>query len=77
MLAIIDFVIYSNWYGSAPYYENVGIYNNVVVYKDGDMEVQSNQICHYRQRTYETDYSDFIKSIDDYHDKYNWTGTLD
>lgn len=74
---IVEFEIYADYFGSAPYYANPYMYNNVVVYKAGNMEVTSTVIHHYRSRTYETDYSDFIKSIDDYHDKYNWSGTLD
>ena len=74
---IVEFEIYTDYFGSAPYYSNPYTDNNVVVYKAGNMEVIRNVMHQYRNRTYETDYSDLIKSIDDYHDKYNWSGTLD
>lgn len=67
---IVEFILYTDYLGSAPYYENVGIDDTVVVYKDGTMEVQRNLINRYRNKYYSNDY-DFIKSIDDYGDKYN------
>ena len=68
---IVEFVLYTDYSGSAPYYKNVGIYDTVVVYKDGTMEVQRNLINLYRSKYFSNDFSDFIKSIDDYGDKYN------
>ena len=67
---IVEFILYTDYLGSAPYYENVGIDDTVVVHKDGTMEVQRNLINRYRNKYYSNDY-DFIKSIDDYGDKYN------
>ena len=57
--------------GCAPYYENFGVNDNVVVYKNGTMDVASNLIRLYRSKTYQTDYSGFIEAIDDYHGQYN------
>lgn len=68
---IVEFEIYTDYFGSAPYYVNPGMHNNIVVYKDGDMKVQSSVINKYRNITYNTDYSDFIESIDDCHGAYN------
>lgn len=68
---IVEFILYTDYYGSAPYYQNVGIDDTVVVHKDGTMEVQKNLINLYRSKYYSNDFSDFIKSIDDYGDKYN------
>lgn len=68
---IIEYELYTDYMGSAPYYENCGANNNVVVYKNGTMDVASNLIRMYRNRTYQTDYSDFIETIDDYHGQYN------
>ena len=67
---IVEFILYTDYLGSAPYYQNVGIDDTVVVYKDGTMEVQRNLINLYRNKYYSNDF-DFIKSIDDYGDKYN------
>ena len=73
---IIEFELYTDYRGSAPYYENVGINNTVVVYKNGKMAVESDLIRAYRSKTYQTDYSDFIQAIDDYHGYYNCTEKL-
>ncbi len=68
---IVEFVLYTDYFGSAPYYQNVGMDDTVVVYKDGKMEVRRNLINLYRSKYYSNDFSNFIKSIDDYGDKYN------
>ena len=68
---LVEFVLYTNYMGSAPYYEDFCVYDTVVVYNDGEMEVQTNPIDRYRGRTYETDFSNFIKDIDDYCGYYN------
>ncbi len=68
---IIEFDLYTDYMGSAPYYENVGVNNNVIVYKNGTMDVSNSLIQAYTSKTYQTDYSNFIKAIDDYHGYYN------
>ena len=69
---IIEFELYTDYYGSAPYYEDVGVYDTVVVYDDGTMEVEaSNLIRAYRSKTYQTDYAGFIQTVDDYRGYYN------
>ncbi len=68
---IVEVVLYTDYFGSAPYYQVVGIDDTVVVFKDGSMEVQSNLINRYRSKYYSNDFSDFIESIYDYSDKYN------
>ena len=42
----------------------------------GIMDVASNLIRMYRNKTYQTDYSDFIEAIDDYHGQYNYAEKL-
>lgn len=68
---IVEFVLYTDYYGSAPYYQHVGIDDTVVVFKDGSMKVQYNLINRYRMKYYSNDFSGFIESITDYSDKYN------
>ena len=68
---IIEYELYTDYMGTAPYYENCGVNNNVVVYKNGTMDIASNLIRTYRNKTYQRDYSSFIKAIDDYHGYYN------
>lgn len=74
---VIEFELYTDFFGSSPYYSNASLYNNVIVYdKDGSMEVASNVINQYRNKTFVTDFSDFIESIVDYRDEYNYTKNL-
>jgi hypothetical protein len=68
---IIEYVLYTDYLGSGPYYENIGLNNNVVVYKNDTMEVKSDVIRRYRSTTYQTDFSSFIEDIDDYCCQYN------
>ena len=68
---IIEYELYTDYMGSAPYYENCGVKNNVVVYKNGTMDVTNSLIRMYRSKTYQTDYSGFIEAIDDYQGQYN------
>ena len=68
---IIEYELYTDYMGSAPYYENCGVYNNVVVNKNGTMDVKNSLIRIYRNKTYQTDYSSFIAAIDDYNSQYN------
>lgn len=68
---IIEFELFTDLFGSAPYYMNTTYNNNVVVYKNGTMAVATNMINKYRSYTYNTDYSGFMESIDDYKGQYN------
>ena len=68
---IIEFDIYTDLYGSAPYYADAGLDDCVVVYKNGAMDVVRNVIQTYRNTTYQSDFSAFIETIDDYHEQYN------
>jgi hypothetical protein len=74
---IVEFELYTDYYGSAPYYVNVGRLDSVTVYKDGTMEVNPmNPILVYSRATYTTDFSDFIGAITDYGTQYNQTAKL-
>ena len=68
---VVEFVLFTNYFGTAPYYSDAGLYNNVIVYKDGTMEVTNNYFKRYREVTFNSDFSDIIESIDDLDDKYN------
>jgi len=68
---IVEFIIYSDYFASAPYYMNIGLYDTVVFYDDGYTEVTRSMLNIYRARTYEADLSNIIKSIEDLGDKYN------
>ncbi len=69
---IIEFVLYTDYMGSSPYYFSAGLWDSVVVYKNGDMEVtSSNQLLAFARKNYSYDYSNIIKAINDHGDKYN------
>ncbi len=68
---VIEFVLFTDYFGSAPYYSSVGLSDNVIVYKDGDMKVGKNAFDNYRVNNFITDYSNIIESIDDCGDEYN------
>ena len=73
---IVEYELYTDFYSSAPYYINVGMYNNVVVYNDGTMEVQSNVIRNYFNKTFDYECPDFIDKIEDLKDEYNCSKRL-
>ena len=68
---VVDFVIFSDMYGTAPYYIDAGYLNNVVVYKDGTMEVTNNYVLQVARRTYNFDLSNILDEVKDYNDLYN------
>ena len=75
---IIEFEIYEDSKGSAPYYLHAGTYNCVVVYDDGKMEVRERNpltsAFYLSENGY--DFSKVIESVKDYGDKYNCKETL-
>jgi len=69
---IIEFVLYTDYYGLSPYYLMAGVSDSVIVYEDGDMEVSKTHLLYqYFKMFYVSDYSEFVKDIIDYGDKYN------
>lgn len=63
---IVEFILFSNYMNSAPYYENAGIHDSVVFYKDGSAEVlMNNPFQRHRSITYDSDFSSIIESIED------------
>jgi len=74
---IVEFVLYTDYYGSAPYYiQTAGVMDTVIVYKDGRMEVGSNPLKAYSQQYYSWDYSSFVASVEDLGSQYNMTENL-
>ena len=69
---IVEFMLYSDLLGMAPYYQETGNWDCVVVYKDGSMEVPVNHpFDDYRARTYSTDVSGMIDAVIDFSQEYN------
>ena len=75
---VVEFVIFTDYFGSAPYYWETTSNNCVLVHKDGTMTVPTANIFNrYRSLTYENDFSDIIESIEDCGDEYNCVKDLD
>ena len=66
-------MLFTDDFGAAPYYGNAGTYDRVIVYKDRTMEVSRGLITAYRNRNYQTDFTDIIESVDDDQGAYNCT----
>ena len=74
---IIEFVLYTDYFGSAPYYSLATTADTVVVYDNGDMEVYPQNLLRlYSAKHFSYDYSDIVKSVEDYGDKYNCVRNL-
>ena len=70
----IDFEIYSDYFGSAPYYVNVGIGDMVLIKENGSISVEWSDAFHaYSQWCFSYDYSDLIESVEDCGSYYNQT----
>ena len=69
---IIEFVLYTDYFGSAPYYSSIGLSDSVIVYGNGAMEVSGRNLLEvYRAHTFDSDFSDIVKEVYDCRDKYN------
>lgn len=63
---VYEFILLDNYFGTSPYYMCSHMLNNVVLYKDGTLEVLPRSIFNdYRARTYTVDFSGIIESIED------------
>ena len=72
LYCVIDFVLLSDYYGTAPYYTDIGMYTSVLVYRDGKIENASRSPFElYRSRTYSADFSAIISSVHDCGTEYN------
>lgn len=67
---LIDFILFSNYSGTAPYYNSVDLYDTVTVYKDGTMDCDIDVFSTYIG-TYGIDFTGLIESIEDYGDQFN------
>ena len=69
---IVEFMLYSDLMGAAPYYQDAGAWDCVAVYEDGSMEVlMENLFSHYTSRTYSLDFSGIIADVVDLNQDYN------
>lgn len=71
---VVEFVLYTDYRGSAPYYSNVHLADSVVFYTDGSYEVFNRNLFEtYSANVYSWDYSDFIAEIHDLKSGFNET----
>ena len=66
---IVEFVLFSDYFGSAPYYVNAGIMDSVAIYKDGTCKMV--KIKDYYARTYDYKLSAINYDVVDLEDKFN------
>ena len=72
----VEFFLLSDYYDTAPYYENVGVFDCVTVTRDGQYAVVNNPIRQYRAITYNFDYTPIIQSVSDRGSDFNRVFTL-
>ena len=74
---VIEFEIYSDYFATAPYYYSLDKHDQVIVYKDGKMEVPTKDVFKNSTMQNKENISKVIESIDDYGDKYNCIETIE
>ena len=68
---IVEFILFTDYYGNAPYYSEAVVSNVAVIYKNGNAEITGDLFRRYSSATYSYDYSNIIKNIVDCGGKYN------
>ena len=74
---VIEFEIYSDYFSTAPYYYSIDMHDQVIVYKDGKMEVPNKDVFKNSTMQSKESMEKVIASIDDYGDKYNYIENLE
>ena len=67
----VEFVLYTDYFGSEPYYGNAWIDNCAIVYTNGAIQISREPLDLYRSRSYNMDYSRIIEEIVDLGAEYN------
>lgn len=69
---IVEFVLYSDAMGLAPYYQQAGNWQCVLIHKDGSTEtVMVHPFDEYRARTYSLDLSGIVENVIDLNQTHN------
>ena len=69
---VVEFMLLSDYYVTAPFYERAGVYECVVFHKDGTFEVQQVSPLHtYRANYFETDFSGIVARVSDRNADFN------
>ncbi len=72
MVCFVEFMLLSDYMQTAPYYMNTGVYDCVALHRDGSYEVmKQNPLNHYRAKTYQIDFTGFIRSVSDRGSEFN------
>lgn len=72
MVCFVEFMLLSDYMQTAPYYMNTGVYDCVALHRDGSYEVmKQNPLNRYRAKTYQTDFTGFIRSVSDRGSEFN------
>ena len=69
--AVVAFEIYSDYYGAAPYYANIGHYCSVLIMEDGSIEELS--IRDIGMQHYDYDVKDLFSECDNFGSAFNQT----
>lgn len=74
---VVEFLILTDYYTAEPYYSFSGIYDHVLIMKDGTVKVSgSNPFQRYRTLTYLSDFSGIIRETRDLNGALNGVFTL-
>lgn len=77
MNCFVEFMLLSDYFGSAPYYGHAGVYECVAVNKDGTFEVLANDpLDYFRRRSYISDFSGIIEKTSDRDGDFNESFSL-
>lgn len=68
---IVEFTLFTDYYGSNTYYSNCNMNDNVIFYKDGSKEISSHFIRQYFNTTYDLKLEGIDFEIYDLDDKYD------
>lgn len=72
MVCFVEFMLLSDYMQTAPHYMNTGVYDCVALHRDGSYEVmKQNPLNRYRAKTYQTDFTGFIRSVSDRGSEFN------
>lgn len=63
---MVEFLLYTDYFGSSPYYSNVNIYDSVVFYRDDSVEVPYQNILNvYGNKVYRYRYDGIVQRVYD------------
>ena len=68
---VVEFMVLENFLQASPLYLFNGVYFDVILYRDGSTEVANSYFKQVIKKTYESNFSKEIESIDDLGDTYN------